>query len=96
MLFRSVASFSEAKQAWIDYANELKTQRDAAVAALTDAQTSAQAAADALAAFQADDAATDAQALADQAQAFADELSTALDQVQNPPAEPPPLPEPTE
>ena len=89
-----MASFEEAKQAWVTYAEDLKAQRDAAVAALTDAQTQAQAAADALAAFQADDAATDAQALADQAQAFADELTTALESVQDLPEQPDPLPDP--
>jgi len=89
-----MASFEEAKQAWVDYATELKSQRDAAVAALESAQTAAQQNADALAAFQADDAATDAQQLADQSQALADELTAALDGVQNPPTEPRPLPEP--
>jgi hypothetical protein len=89
-----MASWEEAKQAWIDYATDLKTQRDDAVAALEAAQTRAQEAADALSAFQADDAQTDAQALADQAQAFADELTSALEAVQEPPVEPEPLPDP--
>ena len=89
-----MASFEEAKAAWVDYATELKAQRDEAVAALEQAQTAAQTAADNLAAFQADDAATDAAQLADQAQTFADELSAALDAVKEPPAEPEPLPEP--
>jgi deoxyribodipyrimidine photolyase len=89
-----VASFEEAKTAWIDYANNLKTQRDEAVAALESAQGRAQEAADQLAQFQSDDAATDAQQLADQAAAFAQELQDALDSVQDAPEEPEPLPEP--
>jgi hypothetical protein len=89
-----MASFAEAKQAWVDYTTALKTQRDDAVAALEAAQGQAQAAATALADFQANDEATDAQQLADQAQAFADDLSTTLESVKNPPAEPEPLPEP--
>lgn len=93
-LDKMTAAFEQAKQNWVDYATELLAQRDAAVAALADAQAKAQEAADALAAFQADDAATDAQSLADQAQAFADELQSALDGVKEAPAEPEPLPEP--
>ena len=92
-----MVSFQEAKQNWVDYANELKAQRDAAVSALEQAQTTAQAAAEALQDFQDNDAVTDAQQLADQAQQFADELSTALNEVKDPPQEPEPLPdEPTE
>jgi uncharacterized phage infection (PIP) family protein YhgE len=75
------------------YISELKAQRDEAVAALTDAQATAQSNADALATFQADDAATDAQQLADAEQRLADELAAAVDAVKNPPAEPEPLPE---
>jgi uncharacterized phage infection (PIP) family protein YhgE len=93
MLGELMATFEEAKQAWVEYASDLKTQRDEAIAALTDAQSKAAAAAEALQQFQDDDAATDAQQLADQAQAFADELSQALDAVKEPPAEPPPLPD---
>ena len=88
-----MATWAEVKQGTIDYINELKSQRDAAVGALTDAQAAAQKAADDLAAFQADDAATDAQQLADQAQAFADDLEAAVNAVKDPPAEPEPLPE---
>lgn len=88
-----MATWSESVQAWTDYATDLKAQRDAAVAALTDAQQKASDAATALQQFQDDDAATDAQQLADQAQQFADELAAALDAVksQEPPVEPPPL-----
>lgn len=74
-----MVSFAEAKDNWVSYGQELKQQRDDAVAALTDAQAKAQEAADALAQFQADDSATDAQQLADQAAAFAQELQDALD-----------------
>jgi septal ring factor EnvC (AmiA/AmiB activator) len=88
-----VASWAEVKQGTIDYINELKAQRDEAVGALTDAQSSAQANADALAAFQADDAATDAQQIAEAQQALANELAAAVESVKNPPAEPEPLPE---
>jgi len=89
-----MASFEEAKQAWVDYANDLKSQNDALRAALTDAQQQATDAAAALQQFQDDDAATDAQQLANQAQQFADQLTTALDSVKEPPVEPEPLPDP--
>lgn len=88
-----VASWEEVKSGTIAYISELKAQRDEAVAALTEAQTAAQANADALAAFQADDAATDAQQIADAQQALADDLAAAVDSVKNPPVEPEPLPE---
>lgn len=87
-----MATWAESVQAWTDYATELQKQRDDAVAALTEAQASAQSAADALSAYQADDAATDAQQLADQAQQFADQLALALVAVKNPPPAPEPLP----
>ena len=88
-----MTSFEQAKENWVSYATELKSQRDEAVAALTDAQQKAADAATALQQFQDDDAATDASQLADQAQQFADELQQALDSVKEPPAEPEPLPE---
>jgi cell wall-associated NlpC family hydrolase len=91
-----MATLTEALEGWKSYPAELITQRDAAVAALTDAQTAAQTAADALAAFQADDAATDAQQLADQAQADADAVQAALDAVKTPPVAPPVVGEPVE
>jgi hypothetical protein len=89
-----MASFEEAKQNWVSYATDLKTQRDEAVAALTDAQQKATDAATALQQFQDDDAATDASQLADQAQAFADDLQNTLDGIKDAPPEPEPLPDP--
>jgi DNA anti-recombination protein RmuC len=89
-----MATLQEAVQNWTDYANDLKTQRDNAVAALEEANTRAQTAADALAQFQADDAATDATQLAEQAQADADFVQSALDSVKEPPAQPDPIPTP--
>lgn len=89
-----VATLQEAIDGWKSYTADLKAQRDAAVAALTAAQAAAQAAADALAQFQADDAATDASQLAAQAQTDADAVQAALDEVKNPPVEPPVITEP--
>jgi regulator of replication initiation timing len=89
-----MASFAEAKQEWVDYATALQEENAALRTALTEAQATAQTNADALAAFQADDATTDAQQLADQEQAFADDLQKTLDELQEPPEEPEPLPEP--
>ena len=60
-----MASYEESKQAWVDYTKSLQEQNEALRTALTEAQATAQSNADALAAFQADDAATDAAALAD-------------------------------
>lgn len=91
-----MATLAEAVQGWRDYTAELKAQRDAAVGSLAEANDRAQAAAEALAQFQADDAATDAQQLADQAQADADFVQSALDEVKTPPAEPPVISEPVE
>lgn len=91
-----MATLSEAVEGWKAYTADLKAQRDAAVAALDEANTRAQAAADALAQFQADDAATDASQLAAQAQADADAVQAALDEVSNPPVEPPVISEPVE
>jgi hypothetical protein len=91
-----MATLQEALDGWRAYVDELKAQRDAAVQALTDAQAAAQTAADALAAFQADDAATDAQQLADQAQADADAVQAALDAVKTPVEPPPVIEEPVE
>lgn len=76
-----MATIAEAIQGWTDYAADLKSQRDAAVAALADSQTRLQASADALQQFQDDDAATDAQQLATQAQTDADAVQAALDAV---------------
>lgn len=87
-----MASYAEAKQEWVDYTKELQAQNEALRSALTDAQATAQANADALTAFQADDAATDAQQLADQEQAFADDLQATLDGLKTP-EEPEPLPD---
>jgi hypothetical protein len=89
-----MATLAEAVQGWRDYTAALQQQRDAAVAALDEANSRAQSAADALAAFQADDAATDAQQLADQAQADADFVQGALNDVQNPVVPPPVIDEP--
>ena len=91
-----MATLQEAIDGWKAYAADLRAQRDAAVAGLGDANARAQANADALAAFQADDAATDASQLAAQAQADADAVQAALDEVKNPPVEPPVLSEPVE
>ena len=88
-----MASYAESKQAWVDYTEELQTENAELRAALTDAQATAQANADALAAFQADDAATDAQQLADQEQAFADDLAKTLEDLKAPAAPPEPLPD---
>ena len=89
-----MATLQEAIDGWKAYTADLKAQRDAAVAGLTDSQVANQALADALVAFQADDAATDASQLAAQAQADADAVQAALDEVKNPPVEPPVLSEP--
>ena len=59
------ASIDQVRADYKAYANDLKEQRDAAVALAEQYAQTAQENADALAAFQADDAATDAQALAD-------------------------------
>lgn len=88
-----MATYAEAKQEWVDYTHELQDENAQLRQALTDAQATAQTNADALAAFQADDAVTDAQQLADQEQAFADDLQQTLDELQEPPAEPEPLPD---
>ena len=89
-----MATLQEAIDGWKSYAADLKAQRDAAVSGLGDANARAQANADALAAFQADDAATDASQLAAQAQADADAVQAALDEVKNPVVEPPVISEP--
>lgn len=91
-----MATLQEAVQGWRDYTDALKAALADAVAALEEANTRAQTAADALAQFQADDAATDATQLADQAQADADFVSGELDKVKNPPEEPPVVSEPVE
>jgi DNA repair exonuclease SbcCD ATPase subunit len=91
-----VATLQEAVDGWRAYTDELKAQRDAAVAALEEASTRADTAAEALAQFQADDAATDAQQLADQAQADADFVQGELDKVKTPVEEPPVISEPVE
>lgn len=93
---RIMATLQEAVDGWKQYTADLKAQRDAAVAALDEANTRAQTAADALAAFQADDAATDASQLADQAQADADFVQGALDEVKTPVEEPPVISEPVD
>lgn len=88
-----MATLNEAVQAWVDFGTALQAENADLRAALEAAQGQAQANADALAAFQADDAATDAQMLVDQAQALADDLTAKLDALKNPPPPPPP-PEP--
>jgi len=89
-----MATYAEAKQEWVDYTKQLQDENAQLRQAVTDAQAAAQSNADALAQFQADDAATDAQQLADAAQAVADDLQSTLDGLKNPPAPPEPLPEP--
>ena len=96
-----MATYAEAKQEWVDYTQqlqqvneELTAQNDALRAALVDAQSTAQANAEALQAFQDDDAATDAQQLADQEQAFADDLQKTLTETKQQPAPPPVEPDP--
>ena len=74
-----VASIEQVRSDYKAYANDLKAQRDAAIALAESNAVKAQENADALAAFQADDAATDASQLAEKeaadAQAFADDLA---------------------
>lgn len=91
-----MATLQEAVDGWKSYTTDLKAQRDAAVAALDEANTRAAAAAQALADFQANDAETDASQLAAQAQSDADFVQGALDEVKNPPAEPPVITEPVD
>ena len=79
---------------WRAYTADLVAQRDAAVAGLASATKAAKDNADALAAFQADDAATDASQLAAQAQSDADAVQAALDAVKNPVVPPPVIQEP--
>ena len=73
------ASIDQVRADYKAYANELKDQRDAAVALAEQYAQTAQENADALAAFQADDAATDATQLAEKeaqdAAAFQDDLN---------------------
>lgn len=59
-----MTSIEQVRADYVAYANDLKAQRDAAVALAEQYATTAQENADALAAFQADDAATDASQLA--------------------------------
>lgn len=89
-----MATLAEAVDGWKAYTADLKAQLAAAVAGLTDANTRAQSALDQLNAFVADDALTDASQLAEQAQADADAVQAALDEVKNPPAEPPVISKP--
>lgn len=89
-----MATLQDAINGWRAYTTELIAQRDSAVAGLTEATKAAKDAADALAQFQADDAATDASQLADQAQAHADAVQAALDEVKNPVVPPPVIDEP--
>jgi uncharacterized phage infection (PIP) family protein YhgE len=77
-----VATFDEVRADYKAYAQSLKDRADAAEAALVAANERAQVAADALQAFQDDDAATDAQQLADAAQANADALAQDLADLQ--------------
>lgn len=88
-----MATYAEAKQAWVDYTKSLQEENAALRAGLGEAQAAAQANADALAAFQADDAATDAQQLADAAQAVADDLTATLEGLKPAVVEPDPLPD---
>jgi hypothetical protein len=88
-----MATYTEAKQEWVDYTKALQDENAALRNAVTTAEAAAQANADALQAFQDDDAATDAQQLADAAQAIADDLHSTLESVKTPPVEPAPLPE---
>lgn len=74
-----MTALQDAIQGWSSYAQELKAQRDAAVALAETASAKAQENADALAAFQADDAATDASQLAEKEAADAKEVQDALD-----------------
>lgn len=59
------ASIDQVRADYMAYANDIKAQRDAAIQLAEQYAQTAQENADALAAFQADDAATDAQQLAD-------------------------------
>lgn len=88
-----MASYEEAKQEWVDYTHQLQDENAQLRQALTDAEATAQTNAQALADFQADDEATDAQQLADQAQAFADDLSETVADLKAPAEEPQPLPD---
>lgn len=89
-----MATYTEVKQEWVDYTQALQAENADLRTALTDAQAAAAENAQALADFQADDAATDAQQLADAAQAIADDLQSTLDGLKEPLAEPEPLPDP--
>lgn len=91
-----MATLQEAIDGWRAYVAELKAQLATAVDGLTAALAAAQTSADALAAFQADDAATDASQLAAQAQTDADAVQAALDEVKTPPEPPPVIEEPVE
>ena len=78
-LEKIMATLPEAIQGWREYATLLKAQRDEAVGIAQDANDRAQAAATALADFQANDAETDATQLAEQAAADAKAVQDALD-----------------
>lgn len=91
-----VTSIEQVRADYRGYAQELKDQRDAAIALAESNLASAQANAQALADFQANDAATDATQLAEKeaadAQAFADDLAAL--KAQDAPVEPTPEPAP--
>ncbi|AKF14498.1 hypothetical protein SEA_FLAGSTAFF_61 [Mycobacterium phage FlagStaff] len=94
-----MASIDEVRAAYRQAFQDVKDQRDQAIALAEANAQKAQERADALAQFQADDAATDASQLAAQQQAdadaFASDLAALKDQVATTPAEPdvPPLDE---
>lgn len=85
-----VAAIDQVRADYMAYANELKAQRDQAITLAEQYAATAQENADALAAFQADDAATDAQALVDKENADAAAFQSDLDALKaaDEPAEP--------
>lgn len=82
---RIMASIDEVRAAYREAFQDVKDQRDRAIALAQENADGAKANADALAQFQADDAATDASQLAAQAQEFADQFQSDLDSLKDQP-----------
>lgn len=90
-----MASFDQVRNDYRAYAQELKDQRDQAIAAAQTAQGQASQLASDLQAFQDNDAATDATQLAEQSQTLADQLQSDLDALKAAPEPVEPTVEPT-